>query len=105
MKKTIASALILMTVSISAFAGAGEGTISAGGMKDYANLTIKGQAAKVIFEAMNAVAVENIREGSLMTTTKLGKDITCTLSAAVVMNYSCRMSIDSSGGANRNFAR
>lgn len=105
MKKTIASVLVMMVMSVSAFSAQGNGVITAGGMNDYANLTIKGEAAKVIFDAMNDVPVTSKRDGSLMTTIKLGKEITCTQTAAFAINYTCRMSIDSSGGANRNFQR
>jgi hypothetical protein len=103
MKKTIIATLMLL--SLSSFAGSGVGEISAGGMKDYANLTITGQAAKVIFDSMNDVASTSQRQGSLITTTKLGRDITCSLVAEVAMIYTCRLSIDSSGSANRNFQR
>jgi hypothetical protein len=41
MKKTIIATLMLL--SLSSFAGSGVGEISAGGMKDYANLTITGK--------------------------------------------------------------
>ncbi len=62
-----------------------DGTVVAGGMGDYSNVTISGESAKAISKLLKNTSGE-------------GRDIRCSAT-------SCQFSVDASGSINRNFAR
>jgi hypothetical protein len=79
--------------------------VEAGGMNDYANVTITGAAAKLIMDNLKAAKTTSKRTGSLITTTTMGESIQCTFSAEVALNYTCRFSVTANGNVEANFAR
>ena len=61
------------------------------------NVIITGLAAKELADKLSKAPVATKIEGSLITTTKLGKNISCTVSSAMVTNAECRFTMDSNG--------
>ncbi len=90
--------LALLTVLLSfnqAFAEMGE--VLATKSNGRINVRITGLAAKAISDKLTKAPVASKIEGSLITTTKMGKNISCTISSAMVTNAECRFTMDTNG--------
>lgn len=81
------------------------GTIDAGGMIDYTNVTIGGQAAQLLMKSLTEAKATSTRQGSLITSVRMGGSVTCTSSAEVALVTNCRLSVTSNGNVEANFAR
>lgn len=79
--------------------------VEAGGMRDYANVTVTGEAAKLIMKNLTSAKTTSTRHGSLITTVTLGQSIQCSYTAEVALVYSCRFSVSANGNVEPNFAR
>lgn len=80
-------------------------SIEAGGMNDYVNVKIVGEAAQLIMENLKGVKTTSVRHGSLITTVKMGDSIQCSKSAEVAVVTTCRFSVTANGNVEANFAR
>lgn len=79
--------------------------VEAGGMNDYSNVSITGEAARVIMKNLTAAKTTSVRHGSLITTVTMGQSVQCSMSAEVAVVASCKFSVTANGNVEANFAR
>lgn len=65
--------------------------------KDLIVVQIQGKAAQLLFSKLENTKEESVQQGSLTKSIRVGRDITCEMQAAFVVNYSCIMKFDDSG--------
>lgn len=65
--------------------------------KDVVVVQIQGPAAQLVFNKLSNATEQSVQQGSLTKTVRVGRDVTCESQAAIVVNYSCVLKLDSTG--------
>lgn len=90
-------AIIALMTSLTVSANVKNGTVEAQPKGSNIVVSIKNEAAKLIFDQLQNAKEEVTQKGSLTTAVRTGRDVTCYMFAAFITVYSCEFKIDDTG--------